>query len=814
MSFRNIMFLTLITGISACSEKPLQVSGIYPHLAYYNEGRECGTGAVVPWADRLWLVTYGPHFPYGSSDKLYEISPDLVITVRQESIGGTPANRMIHRESKQLFIGPYAISSEGLVRVIPYDSMPGRHTGNARHLTDPEEKIYYATMEEGFYEVDVNSLEIQTLYPDGHELPEEEYGSLLPGAHGKGLYSGQGVLVYSNNGELSPEALEKSDIESGALMEWNGSGWKLIRRNQFVEVTGPGGIQGNKDTENDPVWATGWDHKSLILGVRDAGKGAWDFYRLPRASHSYNGAHGWYTEWPRIRDVGTKKDPDYLMTMHGMFWRFPENFSRNNSKGVRPRSAYLKVFGDFARWKGRLVFGCDDAALGQTLNTRKVKGNISGPGQSNSNLWFTDPEMPDFLGPTTAEGSIWMREEMDAGLPSEPFLLAGWPQRCCWIHNESDSLVSFLFETDRRGKGKWQEMKRVNVQGKGSTLVEFSENETSEWIRVIPHRTARGTVHFSYTEKEDRDTDWEDIFMGMSSVEDAESVGGLLYSLGDNRRSLGVAVQHYAGGNNIQNGYYELNERLELIPVEDPDMLQFIQEKFAIPENVIEVEESSILVVDEKDRRWRLPLGDEAFTAPTMAADLRICREIVTQRDLFNCHGTFYELPAESADGFAKLRPIASHPFRIHDYASYRGLFVMTGIRPDKTGNRSHVLRSDDGKAAVWVGVIDDLWKLGKPTGQGGPWLATETVAGKASDPFLIGFYDDRSLTLSHESDEPVTFDIEVDPAGDGPWMLYQKVTIGPGKEYLHRFPDHFQARWIRFKSDRPTSATAWLVYK
>jgi hypothetical protein len=186
----------------------------------------------------------------------------------------------------------------------------------------------------------------------------------------------------------------------------------------------------------------------------------------------------------------------------------------------------------------------------------------------------------------------------------------------------------------------------------------------------------------------------------------------------------------------------------------------------------------------------------------------------VTQRDLFNCHGTFYELPAESADGFAQIRPVTSHPFRIHDYASYRGLLILTGIQPDMAGNNSQLIRSEDGKAAVWAGVIDDLWKMGKPTGRGGPWLKTETEAGVASDPYLIGFYDERILTLSHESSEPVTFTIETDPVGNGPWMLYQRVTIAPGKTYKHRFPDYFQARWIRFISDSPTHATAWLDYQ
>jgi len=61
------------------------------------------------------------------------------------------------------------------------------------------------------------------------------------------------------------------------------------------------------------------------------------------------------------------------MTMHGMFWRFPETFSSLNSKGIRPRSAYLKVIGDFTRWKKWLVFGCDDSALREFLNKRKEK---------------------------------------------------------------------------------------------------------------------------------------------------------------------------------------------------------------------------------------------------------------------------------------------------------------------------------------------------------------------------------------------------------------------------------------------------------
>jgi len=222
-------------------------------------------------------------------------------------------------------------------------------------------------------------------------------------------------------------------------------------------LTGPGGIYGNTNPETDPIWATGWDHKSVLLGVRDSQKG-WTFYRLPKASHSYDGAHGWNTEWPRIRNVGTDDQPDYLMTMHGLFWHFPKMFTADNSAGIRPRSSYLKVIGDFARWNDELVFGCDDSAQKEFLNKRKAKGNIEGPGQSNSNLWFTSLTKPDELGPATVDGAIWEKEEVQANIYSDPYMFAGWEQRCCWLQNDGGQDITFTFEIDQKGNNVWKEL--------------------------------------------------------------------------------------------------------------------------------------------------------------------------------------------------------------------------------------------------------------------------------------------------------------------------------------------------------------------
>lgn len=784
--------------------------GVYPHLAYYNDEGECGTGAVVPWQGKLWVITYGPHLPFGSSDKLYEIDDTLGIKVRPESVGGTPADRMIHRESNQLIIGPYFIDKDCNVRALSYRDAQGRYTGVARHLTDPANKVYIATMEEGFYEVDVNTLKHKELYPDANTGVHNDTGvnpenNLLPGAHGKGLYSGQGVLVFSNNGEAIPEALEKFNIPSGCLAEWDGKDWKVVRRNQFTEVTGPGGIYGNPSPATDPIYALGWDYKSVLLGVRE--NGVWCFYRLPKASNSYDGAHGWNTEWPRIREVGTQSDPFMLMTMHGMFWKFPQRFGKNNDTGIMPLSAYLKVIGDFTRWNDRLVFGCDDSAQKEFLNKRRIKGDIAGPGQSNSNLWFLEPGQVSELGPTNATGSVWLNEDIKCGEASDPFLFGPWAKRCAWIRNDGKEAVAFQFLT-KGADGKDTVLKTVTVPASDSRFAEFSAADKGEWIRVVADKDTKGSVVFSFASKETRTEEMSPIFAGLSKIGEKHESDGLMLCLSQNRRKLGVAANTADG-----SAYYDLDGDMLLQRRDSMEKASYIRKNLAIRSEGMEITPGSVLVTDDKGRRWHLPLGARAFTEPTRQNRMRVCREVSTERDLLNLHGTFYELPAENADGFAKVRPIASHNLGINDYASYRGMLLMSGCNADNADNK-RIVTSDDGKLSLWAGVIDDLWKLGKPTGNGGPWVDRHVSAGEYSDPYLIGFYDRRTLNLSHKSDHKVKFTVEADPTGEGDWMHYADFEVNPDDSFIYKFPDSFQARWIRFKTDTPCVATTWLEYR
>jgi hypothetical protein len=797
----TVLLLLFAVGFNL-GAAPRQISGIYPHLAMLNNENECGTGAVVPWTGRLWAVTYAPHAPTGSSDKLYEITSDLHQIIRPESIGGTPANRFIHRESEQLFIGPYAIRRDGTVRAIPYANMFGRPTGVARHLHDPANKVVYATMEEGFYEVSVDTLAVKELWAD--EQQKTGLKANLPGYHGKGFYSAQGRYVYANNGDHAREAMRDPSVPSGALAEWDGraDSWAIVRRNQFTEVTGPGGIYGN-DSGGDRLWTIGWDHRSLILMLLQDGK--WHSYRLPKASHCYDGAHGWNTEWPRIRDIGGK---DLLMTMHGGFWSFPKTFSTENSAGIAPLSTYLKVIGDFCRWDSQLVFGCDDTARSEFINKSKLKGNLAPPGRSQSNLWFVDPSALDDFGPALGRSGVWLNDDVSAGSPSEPFLFSGYDERSLFLTHKTGESVQFLLEVDREGNRRWTTLRVIHVPAASGAWTAFKASERGAWIRLTPMQNiTSASAFFHYRKRDDRTMRPGKIFSGLSDSKTTHASGGLLHVGSGEPSCLRFLARNESG----DLGLYLLDPDLRLRPSHDPGVTAWMRTNVAVATDVIQADRASVIYTDEAGRRWRLPRNEEFEDAGLLGSE-RVCREVVTERNLLNVHGTFYELPAENAGGFPKIRPIATHNRHLTDFASYRGLLVISGIQTTARGD--HIIRSEDGKCALWAGAVDDLWQLGKPRGRGGPWRNTIVRSGEPSDPYLIAGYDKKCFIISHNSPGPVRVRIEAEISGEGTWVAYRDISVQPGKKFTHSFPDAFGAYWVRLVSDKDTTATAEFIYE
>ena len=117
---------------------------------------------------------------------------------------------------------------------------------------------------------------------------------------------------------------------------------------------------------------------------------------------------------------------------------------------------------------------------------------------------------------------------------------------------------------------------------------------------------------------------------------------------------------------------------------------------------------------------------------------------------------------------------------------------------------------------------MDDLWRLGKPVGRGGPWLNTAVKAGQPSDPYLMTGFDRKRMQLSHDSAGDVTFTVEVN-FSHTIWRKYAEISVAPSfgkasegkadEAATHEFPTGYHAHWLRVTSDTDCKATAQLVY-
>jgi hypothetical protein len=371
---------------------------------------------------------------------------------------------------------------------------------------------------------------------------------------------------------------------------------------------------------------------------------------------------------------------------------------------------------------------------------------------------------------------------------------------------------TFVLEVDRAGSGAWEELLRAEVPARGHRWLSFAREEPGAWIRArLDRPTPAVTVHFSFRDEERRGTEPAPRFDGLLPRGSADGVGGWLRVRGEDLRTLAVAP--VVPGDGPPLPLHELDGDLVLSDTEDPAALDWTVERVAVRRPLLSEDAASLVLVDPEGRTWRLPRSPrERDAAPTLGL-ARERREVVTERNLLHAGGTFYELPAENAGGIARLRPIASHPFEIQDYAGYRGLLVMTGLRGDaEAGPR--VIRADEGPAAVWVGAIDDLWQLGRPVGVGGPWLETPVEADSPSDPYLLTGFARRELRASHDGPAPVTITLEIDATGVGPWWVWKHLVVPPGESVTLRFPDAFEACWLRASSDTTCRATVQLDYR
>ncbi len=454
---------------------PLCISGVIPDLAVRADllpvRSEGGIGALMPWAGRLWFITYVSHkADTGAGTGLFEIDDQFRIRKRPESVVGTYANRMIHPQSNQLIIGPHVIDVQGRVRTIQ-ELVNVRLTAAMEHLEDPENKVYFLGMEGEFIEVDLRTLLARQLF----DLVEELDIPRGTWPHFKGGHTGQGRVVVANN--HFDEDDWASGKSAGRLAEWDGNRWRVLERKPFNEVTG-------RRNWGQVVFATGWDRASAVLKVLIDGE--WQTYRLPKASHTWE--HGWQTEWPRIREVESER---YLMDCNGMFYELSPVPFGGRIWGVRPIATHLRIIPDFCSWRGLLVLAGNQV-------TPIFDANLLA-GEPQANLWFGKTDDLWRFGKPKGWGGPWWEASITAGVPSDPFLMTGFEHKVLHLTHRADRPVTFTVEVDFLGNQTWATYDVFRVPAGGYVHHEFPAGFSAHWVRVTADTDCAATAYFTYT---------------------------------------------------------------------------------------------------------------------------------------------------------------------------------------------------------------------------------------------------------------------------------------------------------------------------
>jgi len=324
----------------------------------------------------------------------------------------------------------------------------------------------------------------------------------------------------------------------------------------------------------------------------------------------------------------------------------------------------------------------------------------------------------------------------------------------------------------------------------------------ASWIRVKADKDCKATVYFHYSSPRDTSKDNEPIFESLATVNDP-SVGcaGIIRpSKANNNLEFVVSTK------GEDTGGYEVNEKMEMIPGGDR-VFTAVKEVAQIKKELEVDDASGIMTL--KDKRYRIPVSDPKYGKPSEFGLSRCIRECVSERYLFNACGTFYEMPRDN--GLPLIKPVATHNRQIMDFCTWRGLMVLSGTKTNTKAD-GHYFGSADGKAGLWFGSIDDLWRLGKPVGKGGPWKNADVQANKPSDPYLMTGYDRKKVEITSDKDANITLEVDFDHQSG--WHKYLTFKVKPGKTSKHEFSEGFSAHWIRAVSDTDCKATVWFVYE
>ena len=253
---------------------------------------------------------------------------------------------------------------------------------------------------------------------------------------------------------------------------------------------------------------------------------------------------------------------------------------------------------------------------------------------------------------------------------------------------QDPSPVRFTLEVDRKGNGHWTELDAVDVPNAGYVTHYLPDGLEAVWLRFKTSRDCVATALLHQTSNDDVDgttPEHRSLFDGLADVNDETALGSLVYAAKRNRNLRVITGD---------NRYFEFTKSGFTFEADRPDPqlkeLLHVEPEFT-------VDEASV-VLKYTGQNLRLPKGDPAFDKPFASGWPRASREVESERQLANIHGTFYEVPLitnGAPPAWNLMRPVSSHSKQIgvasgERYASetihaWVNAGVFTGISERRT---------------------------------------------------------------------------------------------------------------------------------
>lgn len=119
-------------------------------------------------------------------------------------------------------------------------------------------------------------------------------------------------------------------------------------------------------------------------------------------------------------------------------------------------------------------------------------------------------------------------------------------------------------------------------------------------------------------------------------------------------------------------------------------------------------------------------------------------------------------------------------------------MLVLAGNK--KSANPDgHYFKTGDGQEGLWLGSVEDIWKMDSPHGEGDAFIGGVQV-GSISDAFLFGGYEKKELVITSNVYATVEIQLDYGDELDWAWRKYMTVNVSPTQPYTYEFPEGLSA--------------------